>query len=31
MINIMKKELEFDNEQKKMIKFICSFCKIPTN
>lgn len=26
MINIVKKELEFDNELKKKIEFICSFC-----
>ena len=26
MINIVKKELEFDDELKKKIEFICSFC-----
>ena len=26
MINIIKKELEFDNELKKRIEFICNFC-----
>ncbi len=26
MINITKKELEIDNELKKRIEFICSFC-----
>ena len=26
MINIIKKELEFDNELKKKIEFICNFC-----
>ena len=26
MINIVKKELEFDDELKKKIEFICGFC-----
>ena len=26
MINIVKKKLEFDDELKKKIEFICSFC-----
>ena len=26
MINIVKKELEFDSELKKKIEFVCSFC-----
>ncbi len=26
MVNITKKELEIDNELKKRIEFICSFC-----
>ena len=26
MINIVKKELEFDDELKKKIEFICEFC-----
>ena len=26
MINIVKKELEFDDELKKKIEFICDFC-----
>ena len=26
MINIVTKELEFDNELKKRIEFVCSFC-----
>ena len=26
MINIVKKELEFDDELKKKIEFICVFC-----
>ena len=26
MINIVKKELEFDDELKKKLEFICSFC-----
>ncbi len=26
MINIVKKELEFDGELKKKIEFICGFC-----
>ena len=26
MINIIKKELDFDDELKKKIEFICSFC-----
>lgn len=26
MINIVKKELEFDSELKKEIEFVCSFC-----
>ena len=26
MINIIKKELEFDDELKKKIEFICGFC-----
>ena len=30
MINITKKELEIDNELKKKIEFICSFCNILT-
>ena len=28
MINIVKKELEFDDEIKKKIEFICGFCNI---
>ena len=30
MINIIKKELEFDDELKKKIEFICGFCNITT-
>ncbi len=31
MINIVKKKLEFDDELKKKIEFICGFCNtIPT-
>ena len=28
MINIVKKELEINNELKKKIEFICGFCNI---